>query len=231
MSESVRVCIVAEFEPLRAGLREAVAGAARMEVVEAHSSMTELLASGAYRSADVLVIDVDALGQANVEATYARLSEWLPALRVLFLGSAQDGRSITFEAIPMLMALESVGFIHKEGANDRVVSAISMIASGASVAEASVLKRILTRLSEGASYVLDDDKGQLSAREMEVVMMVANGRTNKEIAQELILSEGTVKAHISHIMGKLGLERRTELVRYVLTNKVTNGEDRAAPVE
>jgi NarL family two-component system response regulator LiaR len=224
VSKIIRVCIVAPFEPLRRGLEAAISVSQEMEVIEAQSSMADLVASSAYRAADVLVIDVDALNQANLGDTYARLSEWLPALKVLFMGSAQDGQAITFEAIPMLMNLDTVGFVYKEGLAERVIAAIQMIASGASVAEAGVLKRILTRLSQGASYV-PDDKSQLSERETEVMMMVARGRTNKEIAQELLLSEGTVKAHISHIMSKLGIDRRTELVRYVLTSKAANGDE------
>jgi NarL family two-component system response regulator LiaR len=224
MTQQIRVCIVAPFEPLRRGLEAAIRVSPEMDVVETHASMEELVASDAYRTASVLVIDIDALNQANLNDTYARLSEWLPALKVLFMGSAQDGQAITFEAIPLLMGLDTVGFVYKEGLAERVIAAIQMIASGASVAEAGVLKRILTRLSQGAAYV-PDDKGQLSERETEVMMMVARGRTNKEIAQELILSEGTVKAHISHIMNKLGIDRRTELVRYVLTNKIANGDE------
>jgi NarL family two-component system response regulator LiaR len=224
VSEQIRVCIVAPFEPLRRGLESAICVSPDMDVIATHASMEDLVASDAYRTASVLVIDIDALNQANLNDTYARLSEWLPALKVLFMGTVQDGQAITFEAIPLLMGLDTVGFVYKEGLAERVIAAIQMIASGASVAEAGVLKRILTRLSQGASYV-PDDKGQLSERETEVMMMVARGRTNKEIAQELILSEGTVKAHISHIMNKLGIDRRTELVRYVLTNKIANGDE------
>ena len=224
MSGQIRVCIVAPFEPLRRGLEDAITVSPEMDVIATHASMAELVASDAYRTAGVIVIDIDALNQANLGDTYARLSEWLPALKVLFMGTPQDGQAITFEAIPMLMGLDTVGFVYKEGLADRVIAAIQMIASGASVAEAKVLKRILTRLSQGAADV-PDDRNQLSERETEVMMMVSRGRTNKEIAQELILSEGTVKAHISHIMNKLGIDRRTELVRYVLTNKTTNGDE------
>jgi two-component system NarL family response regulator len=224
MTRLIRVCIVAPFEPLRRGLEAAISLAPEMQVFETHATMADLVGGAAYRTADVLVIDVDALNQANLGDTYARLSEWLPALKVLFMGSVQDGQAITFEAIPMLMKLDTVGFVYKEGLAERVIAAIQMIASGASVAEAGVLKRVLTRLSQGASYV-PDDKTQLSDREIEVMTMVAHGRTNKEIAQELLVSEGTVKAHISHIMDKLGIERRTELVRYALTTKGLNGEE------
>jgi DNA-binding NarL/FixJ family response regulator len=225
MSQPIRVCVVSRFEPFRDGLQTTIARASGMEVIDTQPSMADLIESGAYRSADVLVIDVDALSEANIGDTYARLSEWLPALKVLFIGTAQDGQSITFEAIPLLMGLDTVGFVYKQGSSERLVSAIGMVASGASVAEAAVLKRILTRLSQGASYV-PDDKSHLSERETEVMMMVSRGRTNKEIARELLLSEGTVKAHISHIMSKLGIDRRTELVRYVLTSsKGSNGDE------
>ena len=224
MGEALKVAIVADFEPLRAGLAATVASAPDMELVEVGPSLPELLASGAYRAADVLLIDVNVLAEANVADAYARLSEWLPALKVLFLGSAQDAQAITFEAIPLLMRLDTVGFLMKEGGTERLLQAIRLVSSGASVAEASVLKRILTRLSESASYV-PDDKSNLSQRETEVMMMVAQGRSNKEIAFELFVSEGTVKAHISHIMSKLGLDRRTELVRYVLMNKLAVGAE------
>jgi DNA-binding NarL/FixJ family response regulator len=224
MDRPIRVCIVAPFEPLRRGLETAISVSDQVQVIATYASMAELVASDTYRTAEVLVIDIDALTQANLGDTYARLSEWLPALKVLFMGSAQDGQAITFEAIPMLMSLDTVGFVYKEGLAERVIAAIQMIASGASVAEAGVLKRILTRLSQGASYV-PDDKSQLSERETEVITMVARGRTNREIAQELLLSEGTVKAHISHIMDKLGIDRRTELVRYVLTKQGVNGDE------
>ena len=60
--------------------------------------------------------------------------------------------------------------------------------------------------------------GNLSGREVEVLTLVAQGRSNKEIAEELFVSQGTVKIHVSHIMTKLGLDRRTELVRFALAS-------------
>ncbi len=89
-----------------------------------------------------------------------------------------------------------------------------------------VIRHILTRLSKLATYSeTPEDAGPLSEREVEVLQLVAQGRSNREIARELFLSEGTVKIHVSHIMSKLALDRRTELVRYALSKGLVPLED------
>src|SRR5438132_528559 len=82
-------------------------------------------------------------------------------------------------------------------------------------------KSILLRLSQWASYSPYEPAGQLSEREREVLKLVATGCSNRDIAQQLFLSEGTIKAHVSHIMTKVGVERRGELIRYALGNGVS----------
>ncbi|MBI1884937.1 MAG: response regulator transcription factor [Chloroflexi bacterium] len=215
-----KVYIVAPFEPLRVGLANTVSTAPGMEVTGASGSLLEMAQSEGYRRADVLVIDVQSLNGGAGDEIYSRLKEWLPELRVLFLGSPQEALTISFESIPLLMRLNTVGFLLKDGAIDRIVQALRLITTGAFVCETDVIKRILTRLTQWASYSLTDSMDQLSERETEVLGLVAQGRSNKEIARDLFLSEGTVKAHISHIMGKLNLERRTELVRYALAKRL-----------
>ncbi len=114
----------------------------------------------------------------------------------------------------------------KDGSTDRLIEAIRLIAAGTFVCEMDVIRHILTRLSQWASYnEQQDSMGQLSGREVEVLQHVAQGRSNREIAQDLFLSEGTVKIHVSHIMSKLGLDRRTELVRYALSKGLVPLED------
>jgi DNA-binding NarL/FixJ family response regulator len=115
------------------------------------------------------------------------------------------------------MTLHTIGVLLKNGPGERLTEAIRMVAAGVFICETGVMRRMLTRLTQWASYDGESDgRGELSDREVEVLCLVAEGRSNKEIAQALFLSEGTVKAHISHIMNKLGLDRRTELVRYAL---------------
>jgi DNA-binding NarL/FixJ family response regulator len=111
---------------------------------------------------------------------------------------------------------------------------VRLVASGTFVCETDLIRHILTRLTQWASYSADDagrNGQQLSEREKEVLTLVARGQANKEIAQELFLSEGTVKAHVSHIMAKLAVDRRTDLVRYALSTGLIPMIEEAAATE
>ncbi len=217
---TIRVCIIAPFEPLRLGLASTIGDADDMEIVGNYSGLGELINSSALRDADVLVIDSESLGgEGSAAPSYAMINEWLPALKVLFLGGRDDARNITPDQIPAYMRLNTVGFLLKDGPTSRLVEGIRLVASGTFVCETEVIRHILTRLTQWAAYSAEEENrnGQLSDREKEVLTLVARGFSNKEIAQELFLSEGTVKAHVSHIMAKLTVDRRTDLVRYALT--------------
>jgi DNA-binding NarL/FixJ family response regulator len=124
------------------------------------------------------------------------------------------------------MRLETVGFIFKDGPASRLLEAIRLVNASTFVCETEVIRHILTRLSQWATYSEEGHNGaQLSDREMEVLTLVTQGASNKAIAQELFLSEGTVKAHVSHIMSKVGADRRTDLVRYALTHGMVRAVD------
>lgn len=222
MANRIKVFIVADFEPLRLGLENAIAGGPDMKVTGSVSSLEAMATSGGFRGADVLVVDMAALAKVDTDPIYARLQEWVPGLKVLFLGSAQEAAGIGFDSIPRAVSLHNFGFLLKDGPTGRLIEAIRLIASDAFVCEAYVIKRILTRLTQWAAYSPSMPAEQLSDRETEVLTLVAQGASNKEIARDLFLSEGTVKAHISHIMLKLGMGRRTELVRYALTSGVVS---------
>jgi len=221
-----KVCIIAPFEPLRQGLVGVLESVDDIEVVGEAHNLPDLLSTPAFREADVLVIDSEAVIGDN-RAVYTKIDNWLPQLKVLFLGTREDERSIMPEDIPAYMRLHTVGFILKDGPTSRMVEAIRLVNSGTFVCETELIRHILMRLTQWASYSDDGSRNeqQLSEREMEVLTYVAKGWSNKEIAQELFLSEGTVKAHVSHIMSKLGADRRTDLVRYALSTGLIPMED------
>jgi DNA-binding NarL/FixJ family response regulator len=215
MDNTIRVCIVAGFEPLRLGLVKTLGGAPDVEIVGETTSLGDLILDPVLRDANVLVVDVDALGGA-AQGTVAQMNEWLPALNVLFLGNQEDARVISPDDLPGYMRLNTVGFLFRDGPTTRLIEAVRLVAQGVFICEADVIKRILVRLMQWASYT-DPETEQLTEREIEVLKMIARGASNKEIAQETFLSQGTVKAHISHIMSKLRVERRTDLVRIALS--------------
>jgi len=214
---SIKVAVVAAFEPLRLGLVGTIASVPDMEIIGEASSLSEIVAKSSFREADVIVVDSDVV-QGVGRASYSQINEWLPALKVLFLGTREDARNLSPDDIPAYMRLNTVGFMMKDGPTARLLEGIRLVASGTFVCETELIRHVLTRLTQWATYSEDGRNGQqLSDRETEVLTLVARGFSNKEIAQELFLSEGTVKAHVSHIMSKLALDRRTDLVRYALS--------------
>ncbi len=188
-----------------------------LEVVGDAASLQEMAADQGFRRADVLLVDVDALNAANMDGgLHNRLREWLPGMKVVFLGGGADADAINPDDIPRYMDLGTVGFLLKDGPSERLAKGIEMVAAGVFACEMDVIRRILTRLMHWASETPGEQADHLSERRTEVLVLVTRGRTNKEIARELFVSEGTVRAHISQIMAKLGLDRRVDLVRYAL---------------
>ena len=226
--EPIKVCIVAPFEPLRLGLVGTIGKVEDLKVVAEVSGLSDLVSKAAFRDADVILVDSDALQGAGRD-TYAQINEWLPALKVLFLGTREDAYNLSPDDIPAYMRLNTVGFILKDGPTERLLNAMRLVASGTFVCETELIRRVLIRLTHWASYD-DESRGpqQLSERETEVLALVAKGSSNKEIAQDLFLSEGTVKAHVSHIMTKLNVERRTDLVRYAISKGLISLTDDGA---
>ncbi len=219
MENIIRVCVIAGFEPLRLGLVKTLGAAPDIEIAGEATGLADLVTNSAAREADVFVVDVDVLAAGQRErGPITQLNEWMPALKVLFLGNREDARVISPDDLPQYMRLNTLGFILRDGPTSRLLNAVRLIASGTFVCETELIKGILTRLMHWASYTdTTQADHQLTDREVEVLTMIAQGASNKEIAQETFLSEGTVKAHVSHVMVKLRLERRTDLVRYALS--------------
>lgn len=217
MDNIIRVCVIAGFEPLRLGLVKTLGSAPDIEIIGEATSLADLVMNPVAREADVFVVDVDVMAGGAQRRPITQLNEWLPALKVLFLGNQEDARVISPDDLPQYMRLNTVGFILRDGPTSRLLNAVRLVASGTFVCEYGVIKRILMRLMQWASYTdTTQADHQLTDREVTVLTMIAKGASNKEIAQETFLSEGTVKSHVSHIMTKLRLERRVDLVRYAL---------------
>jgi DNA-binding NarL/FixJ family response regulator len=218
MSET-RVYLVADFEPLRVGLTRLIEAQPDLKLLGATRTMEEMASDDRFKEAHVIVIDADSFNRADLPTVYRKIGEWIPGLQLLFIGTESDARALHAEDIPMYMGLKAVGFVIKGGDGERLLQAIRLVGAGAFVCEMGVIRHILTRLTHWANEAPSAPQvGNLSGREVEVLTLVAQGRSNKEIAEELFVSQGTVKIHVSHIMTKLDLDRRTELVRFALAS-------------
>ena len=216
--------VVANFEPMRRGLAKTLAEAPGITLLGEAPSLEAMLEEEGYR-ADVLVLDLIVVQHADTSDVNRRLLKWAPQMKVLFLGDSQGAAEQGFESIAPTMLLNTVGFIYRTGSAARLVNAVELVASGVFVCETEVIKRTLGRLAKTAATPLPSPEGPLSEREIEVLSLVARGWSNREIAHELFVMEGTAKAHVSRIMAKIGVDRRAGLVRYAIENGIPLAEE------
>lgn len=212
--ERIRVAIVDDQSLVRGGLNMIVGSQPDLEVVAEAGNGREALQALAATPADVVLMDVRMPGMDGIEATAAvleqaaRLHPRIPH-RVIVL--------TTFDlddyALSAIRAGAS-GFLLKDGRPEDLVAAIRTVHSGDAVVAASTTKRLLDHFVPlmTSPQVAPPGLDQLTEREREVLELIARGRSNGEIAQDLFLSEATVKTHVSRVLAKLGLRDRVQAV-------------------
>ena len=206
---SIRVLIVDDHAVVRSGLRLVLEREGDIEVVGEAGNADEGVRVARLEKPDVVLLDVVMPGRSGIEAA-AEVIEASGGAKVLVL-SMQDDPSYVREAF----ASGASGYLLKEAADVEVVQAIREVASGNSYVHPALGARLAQAEVEAAKKSADDP---LSDREREVLRLLALGHTNQEIAKELFISVRTAETHRAHIMRKLGLATRADLVRYALAN-------------
>jgi DNA-binding NarL/FixJ family response regulator len=215
--------VVADFEALRIGLTSVLESDPGLAKAGEAAAIDAMLADRASQRANVLLLDVKLLARASRD----EIARWLAAspgdFRVLVFGSTSDALGLGAEPLAALMACGGLGFLFDHGTVERLVQAIRLVAAGTFVCECDLelVREMWGRLQTLARQGTRRVEEHLSERELEVLLLVAEGLSNKQIAEHLFLSEGTVKVHVSRVIAKLGLERRTELVRYAIGKGLT----------
>jgi DNA-binding NarL/FixJ family response regulator len=200
------VFLLDDHEVVRRGLREMVDAEADLEVVGEASTAEEALARIPPTHPDVAVLDVrlpDGNGVEVCREVRSRHSE----IQCLILTSFADDEAL-FQAI---MAGAS-GYLLKQIRGPDIVDAIRRVALGQSLLDPSVTSRVLERLRSGPEE--DERLGTLTEQERRILDLIAQGLTNRQIAQTVHLAEKTVKNYVSNLLAKLGMERRTQAAVY-----------------
>lgn len=208
MAERVRVLLVDDHEVVRIGVRIVLERTDDLELVGETGSAAESLRLHERLRPDVTVMDVRLVDGSGIVATQAIRRE-APDARVLFY-TASDDDEVLFHAI----VAGAAGYLVKGGDVGQLVEGIRQVAAGHSPLDASVTAGVLERLRQARTTPTDERLARLSPRELEVLDRVADGRSNQEIADAMFLSEKTVKNHLTRIMTKLGVSRRTEAAAY-----------------
>ena len=206
-----RLMIVDDHEVVRMGLRAALDVEPDFTVVAEASNGQEAIEKARAHRPDIVLMDVRMEGIDGIEACRELRSE-LPDTRVLMLTSFAEEETV----VAALLA-GAAGYVLKNVARARLLEALRSVARGESLLDSRVTRGVVEKLvaSRAASAAGDDD-GELTAREREVLILIADGATNKEIAAKLVVSENTARNHVSHILGKLGFSRRSEAAAYAV---------------
>jgi two-component system response regulator NreC len=204
---TIRVVLVDDHAVVRSGLRMVLEAEEDMEAVAEAGDLREAVFAVRREQPDIVLMDLVMPGGSGIEATPAVLKE-APGAKVLVL-SMQDDPVYVREAF----AAGASGYVLKEAADTELVQAIREIAAGGRYVHPALGARLAVAEAEERRRAEEDP---LSDREREVLRLLALGHTNQEIAKTLFLSVRTVETHRAHIMQKLRLSTRAELVRYAL---------------
>jgi len=204
---TIRVLVVDDHAVVRAGLRRVLDAEDDIETVGEAPNAERAVFEALESTPDVVLMDVVMPGKSGIEGLPALLQA-LPEVRVLMLSMQDDPRYVreAFEA-------GASGYVLKEAADTDVVEAVRVVASGERYVHPALGARLVAADSEERKRAESDP---LSEREREVLRLLALGHTNQEIAALLYISVRTAETHRAHIMQKLGLSSRAELVRYAL---------------
>jgi two-component system, NarL family, response regulator NreC len=204
---SIRVLIVDDHAVVRAGLAMLVNAENDLEAVAEAGSARDAIFEARSAKPDVVLMDVMMPEQSGIEVVPQLLKEH-PEAKVLVLSMQDDPRYVreAFEA-------GASGYVLKEAADAEVVAAIREVAAGGRYVHPELGARLVSAETAERRRAEEDP---LSDREREVLRLLALGHTNQEIAKELFISVRTAETHRAHIMQKLRLSSRAELVRYAL---------------
>ena len=219
MEKKIRVLLADDHAILREGLRALLSLSEDIEVVAEAANGREAIVRVRRDSPDVVVMDMAMPGMGGLEATRSITTE-NSRVKVLVLSQHDNERYI----LPVLQAGAS-GYVLKHAVGKELVTAIRTVHQGKSFLPPTIAQMVLRDYRQGTEFSpADDTTYGLTLREKEVLKLVAEGYTSKEIAETLCLSKKTVMNHRTNIYKKLGTNNRTELIKYAIRHRLIEVE-------
>ena len=213
----LRLLVVDDHEVVRQGLVALLDRRPGFQVVAQAGTVEEAIAQARLHQPDIVVMDVRLPDGSGVEACREIRAE-LPATRVIMLTSFPDD-----EAVLSAIVAGAAGYLLKQIRARDLVAALEAVGRGESLLDPAVTERVLERVRRIATGQVDDELSVLTPQERKILMLVAEGKTNKEIAADVFLSDKTVKNYVSSILSKLNLERRAQAAAFVAKRGIDRG--------
>jgi two-component system response regulator DevR len=213
----LRIVVVDDHEVVRQGLVALLARRDAFQVVGEAGTVEEALAVVRRFQPDLVVMDVRLPDGSGIEACRELRAE-LPSTRVVILTSYPDE-----EAVLSAIIAGASGYLLKQIRGRDLVTALETVGRGESLLDPAVTEKVLERVRRIATGTYMDELSALTAQERRILLLVAEGKTNKEIAAEVFLSDKTVKNYVSSILSKLNLERRAQAAAFMARQRSPGG--------
>lgn len=210
--QPLRLLVVDDHEVVRQGLVALLDRREGFQVVAEAGTVAEAVEMARRHLPDLVVMDVRLPDGSGIEACREIRSE-LPATRVVMLTSYPDE-----EAVLSAIVAGASGYLLKQVRARDLVIALETVGRGGSLLDPAVTEKVLERIRRIATTPYQDELSQLTQQEQKILLLVAEGKTNKEIAAEIFLSDKTVKNYVSSILSKLNLQRRAQAAAFVAKN-------------
>jgi DNA-binding NarL/FixJ family response regulator len=213
----LRLLVVDDHEVVRQGLVSLLDRREHFQVVAEAGTAAEAVEMARKFEPDLVVMDVRLPDGSGIEACREIRAEF-PNTRVVILTSYPDE-----EAVLSAIIAGASGYLLKQIRGRDLVSALESVGRGESLLDPAVTEKVLDRVRRIATGTYTDEMAQLTQQEQKILLLVAEGKTNKEIASEVFLSDKTVKNYVSSILSKLNLERRAQAAAFVARHRLKGG--------
>ena len=211
---ALRLVVVDDHEVVRQGLVALLDRRDAFQVVGEAGTVEEAMTVVRRMQPDLVIMDVRLPDGSGIEACRDIRSE-MPEVRIVILTSYPDE-----EAVLSAIIAGASGYLLKQIRGRDLVTAIEAVGRGESLLDPAVTEKVLERVRRIAAGSYTDELASLTSQEQKILMLVAEGKTNKEIATEVYLSDKTVKNYVSSILSKLNLERRAQAAAYVAKHRI-----------
>jgi two-component system response regulator DevR len=210
----LRLLLVDDHEVVRVGLRTLLGRHSEFEIVDEASTGHEAVRKALMYQPDIVIMDVRLSGMSGIEAC-REITQAAPNIKVIMLTSYGDDDTL-FESI----AAGASGYVLKQIGSNELIRAIENVGKGDSTLDPTTTSRVFARMREIARKREESAFAQLTEQELRVLAHLAEGHTNREIADILVLGEGTVRNYVSSIFTKLNVNNRAEAAAYAAAHNI-----------
>jgi DNA-binding NarL/FixJ family response regulator len=211
---SLEILIADDHAVVRLGLRTLIESHPGFSVVGEAATVKEAVRETLLLQPDVVVMDIRLLGGSGIDACEQIVAQATDTKVIMLTSYAED--EMLFDAI----AAGACGYVLKQIGNEDLIRALETVARGEALLDPALTQKVFDRVREAARREHSEAFSDLTDQEMRVLAQVAEGKTNREIADVLYLGEGTVRNYVSSILGKLDLSNRTEAAAYAVKHNL-----------